>query len=146
VKVANPPPTQTTPVVAPSAPPTAGPPDEDISRHEQITNRDSLTRLAEARMADGHSEEALDLLTQALEVGRELSLRPSATTSDLIDLSLLYRRAGTLAEGLSRVAVARKYYESGRRALLELRSRERLPQQALVVLADLESRLRPARP
>jgi hypothetical protein len=116
------------------------------SRGEQLALRDRFTRLAESRMAEGNGAEALEILGHALDAGAEVLLNPNATSADSVDQSLLLRRAGTLAEGLSMPAAARKHYENGRRVLLDLRSREALSKDAMQMLGDLDSRLRQLRP
>jgi hypothetical protein len=112
------------------------------ARAEQALRRDRLTRLAESRMAEGNSEEALEILGHATDLGRELLEQGDAVAGDFVEHAVLCGRAGTLAEGLSRPAVARTFYESGRRTLQELRVKEALSKEALRVLGDLESRAR----
>ena len=120
----------------------AAPRSGEEPRMELIGRRDRLNRLAESRMADGHSDEAMEILEHAVELAAEIANGPSATGSDFVDLSLLHRRAGVLSEGLSRPSVARKHYESGKRALMTLREKEALSREAVKLLADIESRLR----
>ena len=117
--------------------------DED-SRMQLIGRRDRLTRLAESRMADGHSDDAMEILEQAVDLAEEIAQEPSAAGSDYVDLSLLHRRAGVLSEGLSRISAARKHYESAKRSLMSLREKEALSREAVKLLADIESRLRQA--
>lgn len=119
---------------------------EMSERLAAIARRDRLTRTAESRMAEGLAHEAHTFLAQALAAGREALAFSDSTQADAIDLALLYRRAGTLAEGLAMPAAAKQHYENGRQTLLGLRSNAPLSRETLKLLADLEDGLRKARP
>jgi hypothetical protein len=114
-------------------------------RAEHAALRDRFTRLAESRMAEGNGSEALEILDHATEAGAEVLLQADVTPADFVNLSMLHRRAGTLAEGLSQAAEARKHYETGRRVLMDLQSRENLSKEGMHMLVDLDSRLRQLR-
>jgi hypothetical protein len=117
-------------------------PPPDRTRQEFITRRDRLVRMAEGRMAEGESAEALEILEHATEVAGELAAHTTNDPQHVLELALLHRRTGTLAEGLSAPARAQTHYDSARRVLLELRAAGRLNKQGILTLADVESSLR----
>lgn len=123
--------------------PSQATPTETFARSASLSERERLTRLAESQMAEGNSQEALETLTDAIAKGLEAAELPDAPAADLLSLCHLYKRAGTLAEGLGRPAVAKNFYESGRRLLLEWKTTAPRPKDILKVLADFESSLRP---
>lgn len=117
-------------------------PAETFTRSASLSERERLTRLAESQMAEGNSQDALETLTDAIAKGREAAELPDALAADLVSLCHLYKRAGTLAEGLGQPAAAKGFYESGRRLLLEWKTTAPRPKDTLKVLADFESSLR----
>jgi hypothetical protein len=133
------------PASAPKAPISQLVPVTSTARLESATRRDRFTRLAEAQMAEGNSREALDLLENAMDVSREMVGSTSATAGDSLDFAFLARRAGTLAEGLGLPAVARKHYETGRKALADLRTKTSLSLEGMRLLGEFDSLLRQLR-
>ena len=96
-------------------------------------------------MAEGNSREALVFLESAMDVSREMIGSTSATPGDSLDFAFLARRAGTLAEGLGLPAIARKHYETGRKALSDLRTKTSLSLEGMRLFGEFDSLLRQLR-
>lgn len=108
-------------------------------RYELASRRDRLMRLAESKVAQGDSEEALATFQQAVDTAHELVNRTDGGHDEVIELALLYRRVGNFAAGVNSSAEGRMYFDRGRKVLQGLRAKGKLPREAFKILGDLEA-------